>query len=148
MQTLEQLTKIKPYEILSESDSYITIKLWNCRKAQRYFKQCFNRDILSSAAEHLSQAIENAKQLLQRVQSLEIGQTLVYITGYNCTLHQFVRVEKKTAKTVFLREFSYQGMSCIAKPENLTDKIIRVPFHKMGRFNDYHPNRIYENNED
>lgn len=148
MQTLEQLINVKPYEIISECNNYITVKLWNWRKAQRYFKRSFNRDILDNAAERLSYAIENAKKLVQRVQALEVGQILVYITGYNCTLHQFVMVEKKTTKTVFLREYTWQGMSCIAKPQKLTDKVIRVSVHKMGKYNDYNPNRIYENNED
>lgn len=148
MHTLEQLIKAKAYEIISEDDNYIMVKLWNWRKGQRFFKRSFNREILTNAAERLSYAIEDAKKLVQRVQALEIGQILVYITGYNCTLHQFVKVEKKTAKTVFLRKFLYQGMSCIAKPEKLTDDVFRVSVHRMGAYSDYNPNRIYENNED
>ena len=149
MKTLEQLQNIKAYEILQETATHTVIKCWNRKQPETWHKQQISKERLIHMAEQdLSNAIRDAQKLQQRVQALEVGQILVYTTGYNCTLHQFVRVEKKTAKTVFLREYTYQGMSCIAKPEKLTDKVIRVAAHKMWKYNDYNPNRVYENNED
>lgn len=51
-------------------------------------------------------------------------------------------------QNTLLRKYSYQGMSCIAKPEQLTDERIRVSYQKLGRYNEYNPNNVYQNNED
>ena len=149
MKTLEQLQAVKPYAILQETASHTVIKLWNRKKPETWHKQHISKERLIFMAEQdLSNAISQAQELQQRVNDLQIGDIVTYIKGYNCTLYQFAQVVKKTAKTVFLQLFEYQGMNQIAKPTNLTDNVIRVPAHLFGRYNSYNPNRVYENNED
>lgn len=149
MKTLEQLQAVKPYEIMQDTASYTVIKLWNRKMPETWHKQHISKERLIYMAEQdLNNAISQAQELQQRVNDLKIGDIVTYIVGYNCTLYQFAKVVKKTAKTVSLQLFEYQGMSQIAKPTNLTDEVIRVAAHLFGRYGSYEPSRVYYNNED
>lgn len=149
MKSLEQLLAIKPYQVLEDNAIYTVIQTWNSKKPERYHKSHHSKEsLIKYAQDSYDSAVNQQKELIQRFNELKIGQILTYIVGYDCTLYQFAQVEKKTAKMVILRKYSYQGMSCIAKPEQLTDERIRVSYQKLGRYNEYNPNNVYQNNED
>ncbi len=149
MKTLEQLLSIQPYQILEDTATHTVIQVWNKKKSECYHKSHHSKEsLIKYAQDSYDSAVNQQKELMNRFNELKIGQILTYIVGYDCTLYQFVQVEKKTAKMVTLRKYSYQGMSCIAKPEKLTDERIRVSYQKLGRYNEYDPKRIYQNNED
>lgn len=149
MKTLEQLQAVKPYQIIQETATHTVIKVWNCKKPETWHKQHISKERLIFRAEQdLSNAISQAQELQNRVNELKVGDIVTYIKGYNCTLYQFAKVVKKTAKTIFLQLYEYQGMSQVAKPTKLTDEVIRVAAHLFGRYNSYNPSRIYHNNED
>ena len=146
---LEKLLTMKPYELISENSKSALIKRWNCRKAELFnFGLITKEEIIKQAQQTYDYAVQEARADLARFEQMELDIIVSYITGYNCTLHQFAKLVKRTAKTLIFQKFEYQGMSCTAKPRELINDFIRVPAHKISSYTEYNPAKTYYNNED
>jgi hypothetical protein len=150
MQTLAQLLAITtPCQILEETATHTTVKQWNCKKSVTWHKRIFSKaDLIKSAERDLKNAITDAQALQDAFNSVQIGDIVTYTIGYDCTLHQFAKVVKKTSKTLLLQLYDYQGMGKIAEPTTLIDEFKRVSVQKFWRYRPYEPNTKYYNNED
>lgn len=146
---LEKLLTMKAYEVINETSNSIFIKSWNCRKPERfYFGFMTKEKILKVAQQTYDNAVKEARENLARFNQMELETIVSYIVGYNCTLHQFAKLVKRTEKTLIFQKFEYQGMSCTAKPHDLINEFIRVPAHKIRSYTEYNPAITYYNNED
>lgn len=150
MKTLAQLSVITtPCQILNESATNITVKRWNRIKAENFPKPFFSKDrLIKSSEQDLQNAIRYATDLQNDFDAVKIGDIRTYSIGFDCTLHQFAKVVRKTNKTIFLQLFEYQGMSQEARPTKLTEEIIRVGIQKLWKYRPYDSKRKYYNNED
>ncbi|MBY0380254.1 MAG: hypothetical protein K2P99_07645 [Burkholderiales bacterium] len=86
---------------------------------------------------------------LQKFNTLAIGDVVYWSEGYNCTLYQFGKVIKKTAKTITYQCYDYRGMDCILPLEKLqlTDTVFTLTA-KCAYTDKYDPKRNYDNNSD
>lgn len=146
---LEKLLSIKPYEVINETSNSIFIQCWNCKKPEIFNLGFITKEnIFKQAQQTYDYAVKEAMADLARFNKMELETIVSYIEGYNCTLHQFAKLVKRTEKTLIFQKFEYQGMSCIAKPRDLINDFIRVPAHKISSYTEYNPEKTYYNNED
>ena len=92
---------------------------------------------------------EYQQHKLEQINTLSVGDVVTWIEGYDCTLHQFAKVVKKTDKSVIYQRYAYRGMNCTTKLEDLTPTENFFTKRNLCAYtNLYNPNHNYENNSD
>lgn len=90
---------------------------------------------------------------LESFNNLNVGDVIYWVEGYDCSLYQFAKVIKKTAKTVTYQKYEYRGMDSTSKLADLalTDKTFTLSYNK-AKTNLYNKeneeNGLYQNNSD
>ena len=151
--TPEQSKLFKLFKVEDTTLSYMQFNQISVRKVFannemqliNWIKNKLIPDVQSQFAHHQ----HFSEKQLKKFEGLHVGDIVTWIEGYNCTLHQFAKVVKKTAKTVQYQRYQYRGMDCVLTLDQLVLTNHFFCRHwKSAITNLYNPQCNYDNNCD